>query len=372
MAFSNNLMQSLIGIGKPKLASLLKVSSASLFLFLIYIQVPGGEIKEIFVAQFIQGFSICLLGIFINVFIMKKHFNEMKWQGDLFVNLVRFGSKIFSINLLNSLIEPLVKSILAIFFGPSTVAVYEIANRIVLGVRSIFLSIGNLMIASFAKTSAKDTTKLLDEFLNFSTIIIKGSILIFSFLFIFLPHLKMIFLSSKGSNGDLVLFSYLILILGISWLFNSISATSYFVLLATRSSKEIFLSEIVKIAIIFIIGLIAYYTSFYNMFFVGILISYFISSKYLFISGINRVSKSSYASIFQILNRIKTSLILLIFSVSWLIFFNILSENFYSTISFQELSPFIEYLGGPIILTILTIKYGGLKEVVKLMTKLTS
>lgn len=157
-AISGVLISCLDGFQKNYIRSILYVSSSLFLLFLSIYFVPKYGILGIAFAQLAQA-----VFLFVSALIaIKLVFREMKifplrWDKVIFKNIFSIGMKEQVISLCQLCFDPLTKSMLGSFGSLSLVTYYEMANRLVLQMRSLLVSANQVFIPVFATIDEKSS-----------------------------------------------------------------------------------------------------------------------------------------------------------------------------------------------------------------------
>ena len=157
-AISGVLLSCLDGFQKNFIRSILYVVSCLLLLLLSFYFVPKYGILGIAFAQLAQAVFL----FFSALITLKLVFREMKifplrWDKVIFKNIFSIGMKEQVISLCQLCFDPLTKSMLGSFGSLSLVTYYEMANRLVLQMRSLLVSANQVFIPVFATIDEKSS-----------------------------------------------------------------------------------------------------------------------------------------------------------------------------------------------------------------------
>ena len=201
-----------------------------------------------------------------------------------------------------------------------------------------------------------------DEFCTISSLIISGSIAMFSLLFAFAPLLKWLFFNTEMARPETALFALILVALGLAWLFNTIMSAAYFLLVALRHSASLFITEVIRTGLIACFGFIMGQMFGLNGVLVGIILGFVISSLYLFQVAALLLQSSWQSLLRQITKTTKTTIIPLIWSIILImimIFENLISSSLGISSDMLFLTANVV---GPIGAVVLILKYGQINH----------
>ena len=319
LASAGNFLQAFIGFGRPQFSCLQRVGGALLFLAMISIHDNDSGLASIFKAQIIQGAGMLSFGIIIYYGVITRHIRHKIWDYHKLGDLVRFGTKMLSVGIVQSTTEPIIKLLVGHFAGIVIVAIFEVANRLVMGVRGLTLSVGAIIITYFARISSLEKTDksadITDEYCMVSRLMLGGSLMMFALLFACAPLLEWLFFDADTAQPEQGLFALILVALGLVWLLNAMTSTGYFLLVALRLSGQLFISEVIRAIIITLGGFLLAKVVGFNGLLIGMMLGFGVSSFYLFWQA-GHVLGSSWRELFrQITADSKTMTIPLIWSL---------------------------------------------------------
>lgn len=374
IASAGNFLQAFIGFGRPLIAAIQRVGGAVIFLIGIGIHASDDGLASIFQIQIIQGAAMICFGVIVYFGMIVRPLKHAIWDRRKLGELVRFGSKMLTVGFVQSAAEPIIKFMVGHFAGIAVVAVMEIANRLIQGVRGLTLSIGQIVITYFARIASQrknpekkmeksaEILSIADEFCTISSLIISGSIAMFSLLFAFAPLLKWLFFNTEMARPETALFALILVALGLAWLFNAIMSAAYFLLVALRHSASLFITEVIRTGLIACFGFIMGQMFGLNGVLVGIILGFVISSLYLFQVAALLLQSSWQSLLRQITKTTKTTIIPLIWSIILImimIFENLISSSLGISSDMLFLTANVV---GPIGAVVLILKYGQINH----------
>ena len=366
IASAGNFIQAFIGFGLPLIAAIQRVGGAVVFLIGISIHASDDGLISIFQIQIIQGTIMICFGMVIYFGVITRPLKHAIWDRRKLGELVGFGSKMLTVGFVQSAAEPIIKFMFGHFAGIAVVTVMEIASRLIQGVRGLTLSLGQIIITYFARIASQKRIEksvtgephFADEFCSISSLMISGSIAMFAILFSLAPLLKWLFFNTEIEQPETAFFALILVSLGLAWLFNAITSTAYFLLVALRHSRSLFITEAIRTCLITCFGFGLGLIFGLNGLLVGIISGFVISSLYLFQAAALSLGTSSQTLLKQIVTQCKTTIIPLIWSIifiSIMIFENPIITTL--TLPFDMMFIILNILG-PLGTIILIYKYG--------------
>lgn len=368
IASAGNFLQAFIGFGRPLIAAIQRVGGAVIFLIGIAVYTTDDGLASIFQIQIIQGAVMIGFGMVVYFGIITRPLNHMIWDSRKLGDLVRFGTKMLAVGFVQSASEPIIKFMVGHFAGIAVVAVMEIASRLIQGVRGLILSVGQIVITYFARIASQEKatgkTRMVDEYSMILGLTITGSTAMFAMLFALAPLLKWLFFNTELERQETALFGLILAALGLAWLSNAISSAGYFLLVALRHSRSLFITEAIRTCLIACFGFILGHLFGLNGLLAGIVLGFVMSSFYLFYMAALSLRRSWQGLLQQIIMTAKTTMIPLIWSII-LISISILERQ----ISTQSGIPLdimflILYVVGPLVTFFLILKYGQLNHLI--------
>jgi len=368
LASAGNFLQAFIGFGRPLFSCLQRVGGALLFLAMISMHEGDSGLASIFKAQIFQGLGMLSFGIMVYYGIVTRHIRHRIWDYHKLGDLVRFGTKMLSVGIVQSTSEPIVKLLVGHFGGIVIVAIFEVANRFVMGVRGLTLSVGAIIITYFARiASLEKTDKLVNirqEYCMVSRLMLSGSLMMFALLFACAPFLEWLFFDTDTTQPEQEIFALILVTLGLAWLLNAITSTGYFMLVALRLSGQLFVSEIIRAIIITLGGFLMGKVIGFNGILIGMILGFAVSSFYLFWQ-VSKVLGLSWRVFFrQITADSKYIIIPIIWSLAF-ISLTILAPHDQEQITLMGMILFlIYYVIGPLGTLLLVLKFSQIKVLI--------
>ena len=116
--------------------------------------VPRLGLKGIAVAQMLQYCVWVILGwVFLRRYLPSLRYLPRRWSRGSFMEMWRYGLSFQAITILTILADPLAKAFLSHFGGLSALGYFEMANRLVLQVRSFLVAANQVLVPYYSKVT---------------------------------------------------------------------------------------------------------------------------------------------------------------------------------------------------------------------------
>ncbi len=212
---------------------------AIVFLTFVFLLVPHFKIVGVAYAQVIQSVGT-LLGAILLVTFKVKGFSIFRWKfsKEIFKELFGYGMKVQAMSIAAMLFDPITKYFLTTFGGLGIVGIYEMANKLVIQLRSLIITSSQVMVPAIAglteigAANIKKIYKEMFEVISFSSIILITYILAFS------KYISIIWIGKIQQS-----FVITISLVSVGWLFNLFSGPAFLVNLATGRLKWNLISQ---------------------------------------------------------------------------------------------------------------------------------
>jgi O-antigen/teichoic acid export membrane protein len=216
---------SLDGCQRMDLRVALVLTSQVAMVLLAVVLVPKFGLVGLALAQIGQGALLLILGWWL---IVKRffslRFNPMNWSPGLFREMFGYGANLQVASLSMLLIDPLTKALLAKYGGPAIAGYFEIANQVVLRVRSLIVAANQAIVPKIAELSEVYPERLGVFYRQNIRILMYTAFPIFSLLFACSEGFSLLVVGSV--SPDLVL---LIKLSTLFWLTNLFAGPAYFI-----------------------------------------------------------------------------------------------------------------------------------------------
>lgn len=207
--------------------------------------INGYRIWGIYMGQFLSFLSIFMLSSF---FIYKRigfYYRPFVFKKDYIVKLLKFGGTMTVSKILSIMLEPFIKVVIARYIGLAEVAYFEVANKIVLQIRSLFeRGISALMpevsrLAVVVNETKANITRIMKKINTMNSLV---STLVFLFLIVFGEPLLKLWLADEFNT--VIVFALRIILLG--YLVNLFSVPSYYYFMGKGKVKFCFLNHFIQ------------------------------------------------------------------------------------------------------------------------------
>ena len=305
IACSNNFSLAFVGFGFIWLRTLQKIGGSLLLLLGALTLDPSKGLTGIVTMQLFRGVAMLAFGIVAFYGFVAWSIRHSIWSRTKFKQLFNFGSKLFFVGGVQFAIEPMIKLLISQFGGLAMVAVLEIVMRLIQGFRGLSISVGQVIVTSFARHRSgcrmADNAPLRDAFGQATHLFLGSSLVAFSLLFAAGPLISVLFLDAKAQAGAGASFQTILWVFGTAWFINTVASVGYFLLMSLRAPRKLFFSVTIRAGLIALLGLP--FGAFFglNGVMAAVFLAFAVSSTYLFVVASNSIQLPSSQSLFQLL-----------------------------------------------------------------------
>jgi O-antigen/teichoic acid export membrane protein len=258
IACSGNFLLAFVGFGYAWMRTLQRTVGALLLLAGVLVLDPAHGLAGILWVQIVQGVVMVVFGVVGFYGFIARGIPHRLWDRKKFGNLFRFGSKMFIVGGVQYSIEPLIKVLVSQFAGLAVLAVLEVVIRLIQGLRGLVLSVGQVIVTSFARRQSVDAKSghglLREDFLLVAQLILGSSLVTFSLLFAAGPLISLVFLDAEARAGVGIVFPVLYIAFGLAWFVNTSVSSGNFLLMSLRASRRLFTTVVIRAALIAALG----------------------------------------------------------------------------------------------------------------------
>jgi len=236
------------GFGRPLLKAIQTLGGALLFMLAATLLTPEYGLAGIILAQALQ--SVAMLGfalVAFHGFIATK--GSTLWQRGHLASLVAFGSKAIPVGVFQLMIEPVLRLLVNYFGGLATVAVVDLASRLIALARGVIVSLGQILVPAFAHLTAKSVFSAGALYRDTNQLFLIVSIPAFSLMLSAVPLLEEILFGRPEGQ-----FLPSIWILSVAWFANLVASPAYFFMLGRRRLRPLFWSHVIMTVGAIILG----------------------------------------------------------------------------------------------------------------------
>jgi O-antigen/teichoic acid export membrane protein len=227
-SLSGVTLSALDGCQRMDLRAVLGITGSLVQLVSAYCLVPRLALLGLAIGQVMQSVVVLLSGIFLLLKLIGPELYDFRgWRKSIFMELIRYGTGFQAAAVGQILFEPAVKAILTRYSGLEFTGYYEMANRMVLLLRSVLVSAYQSLVP-YVASAFKSEEELGGIYVSSYRLLFFFSALGFGFAGLFLPFALQIWLGRFVPRfleiGELCLFG---------WSINTLSAPAYFIFIGT-------------------------------------------------------------------------------------------------------------------------------------------
>jgi O-antigen/teichoic acid export membrane protein len=241
------------GLGRFDQASYILLAGRSIGLVTaVLFFMNGYRIWGIYLGQLFSFLTVFSLSSY---FILKQiglYYKPFAYKKDYLVNLLKFGGTMTVSRILSMLLEPFIKIVIARYIGLAEVAYFEVANKIVLQIRSLFERGISAIMPEVSRLTAvlnDSGKKIIRVMKNANRINFFISTLVFFSLILFCKPILELWL---GSEYHIAIVSALRIIL-LGYLVNLFSVPSYYYFMGKGLIGFCFLNHLIQAVLNFVI-----------------------------------------------------------------------------------------------------------------------
>lgn len=162
-AIANGISGGIDGLQRADKRALVVSAAAALFLWASWVMVPRLGLIGFALAQVIQQLAIIGVGwCLLRRYIPGLGWMPLGWRAETFRNTTIYSIKLNAIGVMGILFEPLAKAAFNHAGGTVSVAVYELASRMVTQVRALVIAASVPMVPAMAATDGKKDPRFLN------------------------------------------------------------------------------------------------------------------------------------------------------------------------------------------------------------------
>lgn len=237
-----------LGFNKPLLKLFQNVGGSLVFLILSIVLVPHYGLWGILLAQAVQGFLMLLFGALVFHGFMAKS-SPLLWSSADFRRLTRYGGKATVIGFLQLACDPLIRLLASHFGGLAAVTLIELATRMIVAVRGLIMSVGQLLVPAFARATLQDHAETAILYGTARQVFILVTVPVLACLLCVAPVLEWVLLVNPTPE-----FLPMVWMLSLGWGVNIITAPAFFLLTGRRRLRPLFWNRLVMLMAVLIFG----------------------------------------------------------------------------------------------------------------------
>jgi O-antigen/teichoic acid export membrane protein len=227
-SLSGVTLSALDGCQRMDLRAIIGITGSAVQLVSAYCLVPKFALLGLAIGQVVQSVVVFASGILLLSKLVGPHLYDLRgWRKSIFVELIRYGTGFQAAAFGQILFEPAVKAILTRYSGLEFTGYYEMANRMVLQLRSILVSAYQSLVP-YVASFLKSEEELRSIYVSSYRLLFFFSSLSFGFVGLLLPLVLQVWLGRFVPKfigiGELCL---------LGWALNTLSAPAYFIFIGT-------------------------------------------------------------------------------------------------------------------------------------------
>ncbi len=237
-----------LGFNRPLLKLLQNVGGSLVFLIASIGLVPHYGLWGILYAQALQGFLMLGFGVLVFHGFMAKS-SPIFWSQTDFKRLTHYGSKATVVGFLQLACDPLIRLMASYFGGLAAVTLIELATRIIVAVRGLIMSVGQLLVPAFARASLKDQHETAKLYANARRVFVLITVPVLACLLCVAPVLERVMLLNTTPQ-----FLPMMWMLSLGWGVNIVTAPAFFLLTGRRRLRPLFWNRLIMLIAVLIFG----------------------------------------------------------------------------------------------------------------------
>lgn len=212
------------GCHRADLRSISTLACQPILLICALLLTPTYGLKGLAISQIIQY----ILWVSIGWFFLKRQIKPLplfpyRWSRKLFSEMWRYGVNFQAISIMAILSEPLAKGLMSYYANLSSVAYFEMANRLIVQTRSVLISANQVIIPFYAKLDSTGSAKINHIYMHNLQLISLTASVLYAIVIAAGPFLSVIWVGHIE-----VQFILFLGILSLGWFVNTLSAPAYF------------------------------------------------------------------------------------------------------------------------------------------------
>lgn len=220
---------SLEGCQRYDLSMYAAIISTVVFIVAVVVLIPKDGIMGLALALCLQSLVLFFIALFfLNYSLRIKTFFPFRWSLSVFKEMSRYGSKYQIISIVTILIDPLTKGMLGHFGNLTMVGYYEMANKVITQMRSLLLSMNQVIVPNVAYSQEAGTLNLRVLYEKNCQMIVYISIPFYIAILTMIPLIQDIWIGNRSIFFEL--FSVLSVL---TWFFNTLTIPAYLINMGT-------------------------------------------------------------------------------------------------------------------------------------------
>lgn len=265
-----------LGFDRPSLKAAQTIGGALVFLATISLLKNEWGLMGLVAAHIAQGAYMLAIAIVAFSALAIRNSCRIRGSFDAFRELYRFGAKMLAIGGIQLAIEPLSRLLVAKFGGLADVMLFEMASRLVMQVRGVLVSAGQILVPTFAKLNDAGYAEQASIY-----VLTRHYTLVFG-----APAFAMLIALAQPIGAYWIgnahtVFPVLVALLALGWLSNTVASTAYFLCMGRRELRPVFVTHAIMTLGTLVLGTLGGLAGGILGVVIGITLSIFASSIYL-------------------------------------------------------------------------------------------
>lgn len=233
------------GCQRMDIRASLVISSQVLLLLISFWLVPERGLTGYAWAQIIQGIFMILAGwVLLRRAIPELSWLPFSWTRSVFKEMFGYGMNMQAATLAMLLFDPLTKALMVKFGGASAAGYFEMSNQVVIKVRSLIVAANQAIVPKVSHLAETAPQKLKGFYIDNLRLLVFIALPVFSLIIVWSG-----FIAKLLTGGNDPVFQYLIRMIAVGWMLNTISAPVYFSNMGTGRLGLNTLSHVISSAI---------------------------------------------------------------------------------------------------------------------------
>lgn len=202
----------------------LLVGADFVYLLLCILLVPEYRLKGLAYAQVAQTSSLLVASwLTLRRQLPLFPFIPCRWSYRLFREMVSYGMNLQVISFSQMLFDPVTKALLAKFGGLSMTGLYEIASKVIVGIRSLLVNAAQVIVPIVASLQEKDREMIHKVYVDCCRVLSYIALPLFSVVVALAPIISHMIIGYYEAT-----FVGFLIVLSIGWFLNTLTAPAYF------------------------------------------------------------------------------------------------------------------------------------------------
>lgn len=239
------------GFQRIEIKNIILTSGSLLYLLLTFMLVPKYGLFGVVYAQIFQAFLSFLFNLsFVKIIFPAYPLMKYRWNKATFKEIFQYSIKFQGITVAQLLYDPITKSLITKFGGLDATGYYEMANRLILRVRSLIISANQVLVPTYATIFEESIENVKNLYIRNMNYVIYLTIPLFLFVIAITPLISVFWIGYYEEY-----FVNFLVVLTIAWGINIFSAPAYFAILGIGELNWNLISHIIIGALNLILGI---------------------------------------------------------------------------------------------------------------------